>query len=649
MTRRRSARFAAVAAACLAAASALAADPIVVPPADAPRPAKPQMGVNLEGVIDYARSMMFVDLMKSARRFGSPSVPWDEKAPVDEHGWPTGDAGVVVAADVLPPAGDYQFSCTGRCELGLVNTKGSVNNLTYNPQTNTTTATVTVLDGSPNIFLSFTKTSGGIKNARLLRPGYTADQMFTREFLASLAPFSTLRLMDFTRTNESEVVDWKDRATPADALQTSPKGCAWEFGIALANQAKKDLWINIPTRASDDYVRQLAKLLKDSLDKDRVVYVEYSNEVWNAMFIQSNFNLEAAKKEIAAGDKTLTEDGTDSNQYYWGWKRVSKRIVEISNLFREVFGDAAINSRIRPVLASQSAQVFMARMQVEYIDKHFGPPSKFIYGLAGAPYLSPEEKVANKDGATIDDLIKSLASNPWATNCTYQYLLLARYYRLHQLCYEGGIGIEGEQNLTVKLATNRDPRIGKVITDHFNTWYGQGGELFMYYNLCSPWGKWGAWGLTDDIRILSPKLKAVRDLLNAPTPPLTAGAAVPGVLQAGKFDVNTGGVVEDVDGVKQLAGLAAGHSFDYLLAVKTAGLYDVTIQAVATDNTPRVEPVLSGTSLGQVQLFATPNGQKFSTSEPVRVKLSPGQLVLRLNVVRGGANIRSVTFQKVGG
>ena len=38
----------------------------------ATQPARPPLGVNLEFVNDYARSMVFVDAMKSARKFGSP-------------------------------------------------------------------------------------------------------------------------------------------------------------------------------------------------------------------------------------------------------------------------------------------------------------------------------------------------------------------------------------------------------------------------------------------------------------------------------------------------------------------------------------------------------------------------------------------------
>ena len=130
----------------------LAQTPIPIKPADFPRAAdtaqKPPIGINLEQLVDYSRSMMFVDLIKGARKFGSAAAPWDEKAPVDDHGWPTSDAGLVVVADAPLPPGDYAFACTGHCVLETVASKASVKNQSWNADTQTTTATVTQLGRS---------------------------------------------------------------------------------------------------------------------------------------------------------------------------------------------------------------------------------------------------------------------------------------------------------------------------------------------------------------------------------------------------------------------------------------------------------------------------------------------------------------------
>ena len=83
--------------------------------------------------------------------------------------------------------------------------------------------------------------------------------------------------MDFVQTNNNPIAEWADRTQPTDATQTkvavpgdlqASKGIAWEYAIDLANAVHKNVWVNIPARASDDYVRNLAALLRDRLAPD---------------------------------------------------------------------------------------------------------------------------------------------------------------------------------------------------------------------------------------------------------------------------------------------------------------------------------------------------------------------------------------------
>src|SRR5205823_12643404 len=106
--------------------------------------------------------------------------------------------------------------------------------------------------------------------------------------------------------------------------------------------------------ASDDYIKQLAALFKAQLSSDLTVYVEYSNEVWNGSFTQFNDDLNSAIAEVNAGNSPLNNDGS-TNQYYWGWRRVGKRLKEISDIFKNSYGAEAINRKIRPVLGNQNA------------------------------------------------------------------------------------------------------------------------------------------------------------------------------------------------------------------------------------------------------------------------------------------------------
>ena len=74
--------------------------------------------------------------------------------------------------------------------------------------------------------------------------------------------------------------------------------------IQLANQVHSNLWVNVPFHATDDYVRQLATLLKNTLDPSLSIYLEFSNEVWNTAFEQGASNTAAALAEVQAGVKS---------------------------------------------------------------------------------------------------------------------------------------------------------------------------------------------------------------------------------------------------------------------------------------------------------------------------------------------------------
>ena len=99
-------------------------------------------------------------------------------------------------------------------------------------------------------------------------------------------------------------------------------------------------------QADDDYVRQLAGLLRRELPATTRLYVEYSNEVWNAQFAQHAQNREMAIEEDRGHPASpLAHDGSDAPPL-WALRRIGQRGVQISNLFREIFGEAATLERL---------------------------------------------------------------------------------------------------------------------------------------------------------------------------------------------------------------------------------------------------------------------------------------------------------------
>ncbi|MDB5915005.1 MAG: Cellulose-binding domain protein [Ramlibacter sp.] len=533
----------------------------VLPPVIARRPDAPPLGVNLEALDDWARLQPFADLMKTSRPWGTADAPWDEKAVVDAQGWPTGDASVVAVLRTFD-AGDensayrylkpgvYALSFLGKARVTLTSSQDvEVRNYLHDPATNRSTADVVVGAAATQIMLGFRETSGGVRDVSLLRPGYTAAQTFTDEFRQAVAPFGVLRLMDYLASNSTRLRSWQERTTPASATQAGRNGGSYEYAIQMANELGKDLWINVPVLADDEYVRSLAQMLKRDLSPQRTVYLEYSNELWNTQFPQTADNRNAAVAEAIAGDKTLTggtlctqatfdaATGGPCNAYWAGYFRVGKRLVRISQIFGEVFGPEAINTRVRPVYAAQWASSAIAEQVLKNIATYRGKPSSLLYAVAGAPYVNLPQEMITATTSTPDQIHAALQTSldtdyaPYFTVGAFvagSYVrgtaynggdftratqkAIADYYGIKSFAYEGGPDLgQSDASALAKRAANLDPRMGNIVTSQLAQWYGCGNDLFVYFNLTSAWNKFGHWGLTNDAGNLnSPKYAAAR-------------------------------------------------------------------------------------------------------------------------------------------
>jgi len=508
-----------------------------------PRP-PPAPGVNLSVVSDWDPSVPFADAMRSARHFGSTMAPYDEVAAVDASGWPTGDAGVVVMVGVPHMDGTYRLSFTGRARVATVapaDRRTRVGRLDHDAASNRTTGEVVVGPGEVNLFLSFTGQPGGVKDVRLMRPGHAATETFSQPFLARLAKFGAVRFMDFTQANGNPQVEWADRSLPGYASQAKRPdgvgvGAAWEYVVLLANQAGKDVWINVPHRASDAYVTKLARLLRygsdgvnpygspqpspawPALAPGLKVYVEWSNELWNGGFSQSAWLGQQADAAIAAGDADLLHDG-NTDHYAVMFRLVGRRSMQISNLFRGVFGDAEMMTRVRPVLPGQIANAGTISEPLEYLAARHGGAAGYLYAVTGAPYVTvKDDDAGTRAGLTVDAIFAEMTSyaevsvHGWMRS----YARLARRHGLAMLAYEGGQHLYGTGSTKAKLAAQLDPRMKAVLLQNYANWYASGGELFMHYNLCSGWGRHGAWGLSSDITSeAGPKWEAIAQLAAA--------------------------------------------------------------------------------------------------------------------------------------
>jgi hypothetical protein len=506
-------------------------------------PALPGIGVNLSGVGD-SRERPFVDVVQSHSGWTDFE---GKRLTVDAQGNPLSD-GRFKAFDVrtfgfwwgeqddpdgFAPdwSGRYTLSFVGKAELSSPEKVFTLENLRFDAGTNTTTADLILKKGEGQLFIDFKGTSSGIKNLRLIRPGYAerAGQLFTDEFLKALEPFSVLRTMDWTNTNGHNPdypaqTLWKNRHTPdfgSGVGWFDLRGVPWEQVIELGNQTGKDLWINLPVSADDDYIKNLALLFKEKLKPNLKLYLEHGNEVWNfAVPNQAQYNAAAAEADIKSGTSKLNDDGSSSPQV-WGARRHALKSAQIARIFLETFGEENPRGRIRPVLAWGSWNAAGYQDMLEWTFRNGGPPRTLFYGVAGSAYYTSAAagKTANPE-AVLTAFRNSIDESRLERKAVID---IANTYLLKPLIYEGGSDSGGGEKLGVQdrvRAEKSDCMRPLTLRNVKESWFELGGDLFMQFGVGSAYGRYGSWGITDDIvNLNTSKYQAYLELLGRAVPP----------------------------------------------------------------------------------------------------------------------------------
>jgi regulation of enolase protein 1 (concanavalin A-like superfamily) len=623
------------------------------------------LGGGIDSLRDWNLGNVFVDMVKQARQFNPPDFSGTAVA-VDENGWPKSDFSTILQSGFDKTGhvyqGTYKVSFTGQATVGRWVSPGTIANQSYNPDTNTTTLDVMLNpkdEGDWYFGLNFTDTkrtadspvNSGITNLRVIRPGYDpgTTQVFSNEYLRHLEQFSVLRFMSFANTNNNPVANWEDRTKPDEPRQSTNRGVAWEYAIDLANLTGKDLWVNVPGHATDDYVRNMAALFKQRLDPGRVVYVEYANEVWNFQFDQAQYNLAAAKAEVYAGTSNLNNDNTTSTAL-WAYRRHARRTKEIGELFASAFGPGAINTRVRPVLGAQSANSDTVRQPLAWLEKTYGAPSAYLYAVAVAPYFGTDGKEM-APGATADDVLDGMESSVTKRNLRHpMFSGLAAKYGLRSFAYEGGSATGGADGLDVKIAALLHPRMTDVTVDYLTGWYGSGGDLFEWFqagpsNWTSPFGAWGLTNAVDNLE--SPKILGTVAVANGPKTAPSAGVVIPGQVDA-RFHTNA--VATNLSALPvdpYLRYIGTNAQFDYIVRAPAAGTYYLRISAATPSSGKTIDVYLNDRSARSLAIPSngTSDFETFVDTEPMALTMREGVNLVRLVVPANRPyNIESLKF-----
>lgn len=487
------------------------------------------LGYNVDLWVDRSRNHIFIDTIKQMRIFSKwSSTPQWEKANLWSDFFPIEDFGWVLMTGQKPGsiAWIYKWTMVLRNEttnlkIELVATPGTVQNILKNGKNVTFEFNIPVT--ADQLMFNIKNTNGWVSNIKILRPWYTSDsEMFTNEFLKAFSKSKILRTMEFTLANNSNEEKWQNRKSPLDPDQTWWIWVAWEYVIELANKTNQDIWINIPHKADDDYIRNLAQLFKQKLNPNLKIYLEYSNEVWNSLFTQAWYNYDTAEAEQNAWKYNYNYDGVN-NKYYYGWRRTGLKTKQIWDIFREVFSTNDF-SKIRPILWGQLARYEVQKTALKFLQDNYPDVNKYIYWVWYSLYLwFPDSSVTQTVYWVSLHINKELTKWMSALDDNSKFV---KEYKLKMVAYEWWFE-SYNINLNKTLVSNY-LNSDYVYTDlkkllemwktKTNWW-----EFMYYFWWASNWSAWYNYWFTDSLynTNISPRLKALNEYFSTPFEPIS--------------------------------------------------------------------------------------------------------------------------------
>ena len=357
-----------------------------------------------------------------------------------------------------------------------------------------------------------------IRNIQIIPVQFLTDfqtQPFHPRFLEFLNPFSVIRFMDYMRTNNSSIVNFSERCPKKFYTYTTNRGAPYEMMIKLCNQTGKDLWACIPHKANDNFVSSFATLLRDSLNANRKIFIEYSNEVWNPQFDALQFVTQEGKNLFGGVNSTISLGDTTPNgralQFF------AKRNCDVYSIFNTVFG-TQMQSRVTKVMGAQASNANTSSYPLSIMrSNNFSTNNQKPDVIAIAPYLAADNGNVVPPNTTLsvstilDSLQGQIAS--FLIPATRAHKAIANEFEIDLVTYEGGQHlIPNSANITKFTNVMRNARMKTIYCNMLNAWKQESGGLFMHFSSffrISVFGCWGAVESMSEDYLTQPKYKAL--------------------------------------------------------------------------------------------------------------------------------------------
>jgi IPT/TIG domain len=490
---------------------------------------KRPLGIGLVGISDHSPEFPFLDQFKVSRKWISQEEGkgWGDGDPLelDDRGWVKSLKPGQNADRILINVKDKHWPFTRY----VVRYEGS-GKITYKRN-----ATKDESASSPNrdvininpdrggmtlLSISETDPNNYIRNITVVPEEYIDQydrgEIFNPLFLKAIEKFRALRFMDWMKTNHSEQSEWFDRPK-VDDLDYRYSGVPLEIMVKLANTLRADPWFNMPHLATEEYMQEFAKYIRDHLDPNLTVYVEHSNEVWNWGFKQARYANKTGRERWASNGDPEKAPGNSYMQWH------GMRTAQMCDIWKGVF--AGQTHRVHCTLGVHKGWKGIEQGALncpKWVEEgHEACYKHGIDSIAITTYFSgclsgkKEEEIEivrswfqEPDGGLTKGMEQLANATHFSCKSTssgddFKYhKQVADEYGLQLLAYEGGQHITGnshpsqndEEFIKFHIALNRDPRMSDRYQEMLNNWKNSGGTLMMHFVDVSTPNKFGSWG-----------------------------------------------------------------------------------------------------------------------------------------------------------
>jgi hypothetical protein len=500
------------------------------------------LGMNTNEALEIDSSIPFVDLFRLALPFDE-ARPWFTKGHVkfDKNGWPMnlngGQAGTRFLSHIPPealPKGTYTVLYDGEGEITygasarLIKRSPGRDLIEFKPMQNgLLTATLFIKKSTPGKY---------IKNIRILMPGgicqgkpfrrvnsprqcannsYMSFEkhhkrvLFNPQYLTFMRDFKVIRFMNMSGVTRNNIRTWQQRPTMEKATwggKEGTRGVPLEVMVKLANILDASPWFNIPHKADDRFINNYAQYVRKHLKPNLKVYVEYSNETWNAVFVPQAEYMK----------QTGTRRRLDKNRNKAGAKFYSMQSVHIFKIWERAFGN---NQRLVRVMGGLNTDLQLSHTILGYKNAY-----KYVDVLAVAPYFQIDQKQMGgvRSVQQIFQLIND-DKNRYSINNTLKFVKqqadIAKGYGVRLVAYEGGQHLVHSKTHSLKeganpylVKANKHPMMLQAYQRLLNGWKKAGGTLFVAFSSPRPTTWHGSWGVKEHINEplhLAPKYRAL--------------------------------------------------------------------------------------------------------------------------------------------